>query len=128
MKNEQKFFVCKHCGNIVGTIYNSGVLMVCCGENMIELVANTSDGAVEKHIPVVEINGSTVIVKVGSAIHPMTSEHSIEWIYLQLENGGQRKCLAKDKEPIAEFALAKDDKLLAVYAYCNLHGLWKKEI
>lgn len=128
MENEQKFFICKHCGNLVGMINNAGVPIVCCGEPMAELVANTSDGASEKHVPVIEKQGSKITVTVGSAMHPMTEEHSINWIYLQLEDGGQRKSLSPNKEPKATFALAEGDKPVAVFAYCNLHGLWKADL
>lgn len=128
MKNEQKFFICKHCGNLVGMINNAGVPIKCCGESMVELVANTTDAAAEKHVPVVEKQDSKIVVKVGSAMHPMTKEHSITWVYLQLENGGQRKSLAPDNEPTVTFALTPDDKPIAVYAYCNLHGLWKADL
>lgn len=123
-----KFFVCKHCGNMVGLIHESGVPLVCCGENMTELVANTTDAAQEKHVPVVEVNGNTVTVKVGSVTHPMEEKHYIQWIYIQTEQGGQRKALKPGAEPVATFELTDGDKLVAAYEYCNLHGLWKKEI
>ena len=121
------FFYCKHCGNMVGTLFFSGAKMVCCGEEMTELVPNTVDAAKEKHVPVIEVSGSTVTVKVGSVPHPMTEEHSIQWVYLQTTGGGQRKCLKPGDKPEAAFALAEGDKAVAAYAYCNLHGLWKAE-
>ncbi len=125
---EQKFFVCKHCGNLVGMIFDSGASLVCCGDNMKELVANTVDASQEKHVPVVTVDGNTVTVKVGSVPHPMTPEHHIAWIYVQTEQGGQRKCVKNRPEAAAEFALAEGDKVVAVYEYCNLHGLWKVEL
>jgi superoxide reductase len=124
---EQKFFYCKHCGKIIGMIFNPGTPTICCGEPMEQLVANTSDGAIEKHIPVVKVTGDAVEVTVGSVAHPMLSEHFIQWIYLATKNGGQRKELIPGVEPKA-FFVVKDDKPLAVYAYCNLHGLWKADI
>lgn len=123
-----KFYICKHCGNIIGLINNAGVPLVCCGEKMTELVANTTDAAVEKHVPVIKITDNLVTVDIGSVPHPMTEEHYISWVYLQTEKGGQRRTLAPNDKPIAEFALTKDDKLQAAYAYCNLHGLWKAEV
>ncbi len=123
--SEKKFFVCKHCGNLVGMIKNSGVPIVCCGEPMTELVANTVDASVEKHIPVVKIDGNKLHAKVGSVEHPMVEEHYIEWLYLQTDKGGQRKNLAPGETPEATFALTEDEKPVAVFAYCNLHGLWK---
>lgn len=126
--NEQKFFICEHCGNIVGMIHNAGVPVVCCGEKMKQLVPNTTDAATEKHVPVIEKDGDQIRVIVGSTMHPMSEEHQIDWVYLQLKNGGQRKSFAFSDEPVATFALAEGDEPVAVYAYCNLHGLWKAEL
>ena len=123
-----KFFICKTCGNLDSMIKDSGVNMVCCGNEMEELVANTEDAAYEKHIPVVEVEGKTVKVTVGSTIHPMIEEHYIEWIYLETKEGVQRKCLKPGQEPIATFALTEGDEVVAAYEYCNLHGLWIKEV
>lgn len=122
---ELKFLKCEHCGNIVEMIEDKGVPVVCCGQRMTELVAGTSDGAREKHVPVYEVNGSTVLVKVGEVAHPMIPEHYIEWIVLQTKNGVQRRELKPGEKPEAIFALCKGDEVVAVYAYCNLHGLWK---
>ena len=122
-----KFYICRHCGNIVNSIKNSGVPMVCCGEKMEELTANTVEASQEKHLPVVSILGDKVKVEVGSAAHPMLEEHSIQWIYLETTKGGQRKDLQPGESPEAEFTLT-NEKPVAVYEYCNLHGLWKTEI
>ncbi|MDD4779370.1 MAG: desulfoferrodoxin family protein [Tissierellia bacterium] len=123
-----KFFRCNLCGNLVGMIHESGVKLVCCGQEMEELVANTVDAAYEKHIPVVEVDGNIVTVTVGSTIHPMVEEHYIQWIYLVTKEGAQRKCLQPGQEPVAKFALTEGDEVVAAYEYCNLHGLWKKEM
>lgn len=124
---EGRFFICKHCGNLVGMIHNSGVSMICCGEPMTELVPNTVEAAHEKHIPVISVSGNQVTVKIGSVEHPMVEEHYIEWIYLETKRGGQRKGLRPGDKPEAVFAL-EDDEAVAAYAYCNIHGLWKAEI
>ena len=121
---EKKFYICKHCGNMIGMIKSSGVNVVCCGDPMTELKPNTVEASQEKHLPVVTIEGNIVKVKVGSVEHPMTEEHHIAWIYLETEQGGQRKKLAVGSKPEAEFALAGGDKVVGVYEYCNLHGLW----
>ena len=123
----QKFFVCKKCGNLVGMIHASGAPLVCCGEEMSEIVPNTVDAAKEKHFPVVTVSGNTVTVQVGSVPHPMEEAHHIVFIYIETEYGGQRKVLKPGDEPNATFSLA-EDKPVAAYAYCNLHGLWKTEI
>lgn len=122
-----RFFRCDICGNIVGLIEDAGIPMVCCGEEMTELVANTTEGAYEKHLPVAKLEGNLITVDVGSVAHPMVAEHFIQWIYLETEKGGQRKALKPGEIPQAKFALV-DDKAVAVYEYCNLHGLWKTEI
>ena len=121
---EKKFNICRHCGNIIGMINDAGVPLVCCGEKMEKLEANTVDASQEKHVPAVTVDGNEIIVNVGSVEHPMIPEHSILWIYLETENGGQRKVLKPGDAPAAKFTVI-DDKPIAVYAYCNLHGLWK---
>ena len=127
MCDNNKFFICEHCGNLIGMIDDKGVPMMCCGQRMTKLEPGTVDASLEKHVPVVEVDGDVVKVEIGAVEHPMTEEHSILWVYLQTDRGGQRKCLEVGKAPYAEFAL-KDEKPVAVYAYCNLHGLWKTEI
>ena len=123
-----RFFICKHCGNIITMVHNAGVPVVCCGEKMSELVPGSTDAATEKHVPVVEVNGNEVKVKVGSVAHPMEEKHFIQWIYLQTKEGVQSKCLKPGQNPEVVFALAAGDKAVAAYEYCNLHGLWKKEL
>lgn len=124
MMKDPRFFVCKHCGNMVDMIHSSGVPMICCGEKMTELVAGSTDAATEKHVPVIAIDGNEVKVTVGAVAHPMVEEHYITWIYLHTEKGIQRKHLNPGEEPSASFALTADDKVIAAYEYCNLHGLW----
>ena len=122
-----KFFICEHCGNLVGVINDAGVPMMCCGQKMTQLIPGTVEASVEKHLPVVTVDGDKVKVEIGSVAHPMAEEHSILWVYLQTNKGGQRKNLAVGEAPVAEFSLL-DEKPVAVYAYCNLHGLWKTEV
>ena len=124
---ETKFYICEHCGNIIGKIHDSGVSVVCCGQKMKNLEAGVVEASREKHIPVVKVEDGIVKVSVGSVLHPMSAEHHIAWVYLETDKGGQRKNLDVDSAPEITFALA-DEKPIAVYAYCNLHGLWKAEI
>lgn len=119
-----KFYVCKKCGNLVGMIHASGAPLTCCGEEMTELVANSSDGAMEKHVPVFEIKDGLVYVTIGSTLHPMLEEHHIAWVYIKTNKGGHRKELVIGEEPKVTFALTEDEELEEVYEYCNLHGLW----
>lgn len=122
-----KYYICEHCGNIIEYVKDSGVPVMCCGQKMIEIVPGTSDGAVEKHVPVVTVSGNEVLVQVGSVEHPMVEEHYIEWIVIETEKGSQKVRLAAGDEPKAKFLLADNDRLISAYAYCNLHGLWKAE-
>ena len=125
MSMEQRFFICKHCSNIVAMVKSSGVPIMCCGEKMSEIVPGTMDASKEKHVPVYTIEGNTVNVAVGSVLHPMQPEHYIEWVSLQTRSGNQRKQLEPNDEPKVSFAITDGDEVVAVYAYCNLHGLWK---
>lgn len=122
-----KFYICEHCGNLAENFHDSGVPMMCCGQKMTELVPGVVEASHEKHIPVVVVEDNIVTVTIGSVEHPMVEEHHIVWVYLQTDRGGHRKCLKVGEAPIATFALA-DEKPVAAYAYCNIHGLWKKEI
>lgn len=123
-----KFYKCKLCGSIVAKINEVGCAPSCCGEPMAEIKANTVEAAVEKHIPVAVRKGDLIHVEVGSVIHPMLENHYIEWVYLLTEKGGSFVFFKPGEEPKADFAIAPNDKPLAVYAYCNLHGLWQGEV
>jgi len=123
-----KFYICETCKNIITKIVDSKVPVVCCGKPMKELVPGAVDGALEKHVPAVTIEGNTVKVQIGEVIHPMLPEHYIQFIALETKNGVQIKNLKAGNEPKAEFVLADGDEVVAVYEYCNLHGLWVKEI
>jgi superoxide reductase len=122
-----QFFRCKVCGNIVELINDGGGELVCCGEPMVALKANTTDAATEKHVPVVEKDGDTLLVKVGSVAHPMTAEHYIQWVAVVTESGIFRKALNPGDKPEVAFCSCMDT-VVSVYEYCNLHGLWKKDL
>lgn len=123
-----KFFKCGHCGNIAIKVVDAGVPMMCCGEKMQELVAGAVDAAVEKHVPFVTVEGAQVKVQVGEVAHPMTEEHLIQFVVLVTERGYQVATLSAADAPAAEFVVAEGDKPVKVYEYCNLHGLWVKEL
>ena len=127
MLNERKFYICEKCGNLVEVIHDSGVNPVCCGQKMTHLKPGVVEASHEKHIPVVSVEGDVVKVSVGSVSHPMSEEHSILWVYLQTDKGGQLKNLEVGASPEVSFSL-NNERPIAAYAYCNLHGLWKVEI
>ncbi len=120
-----KYYICEHCGNIIEFAKNSGVPVMCCGQKMTEIVPGTSDGAAEKHVPVVTKNENHILVEVGSVEHPMVEAHYIEWIAIETKKGSQKVNLSYTDAPKAEFLLADGDEFAAAYAYCNLHSLWK---
>lgn len=120
-----KIYKCEKCGQMLFVLQDSPCTPTCCGQDMTELTANTTDGAREKHVPVVTADGANIDVVVGSIEHPMEEKHSIQWIALETEQGVQVKYLHPGEAPKASFALSSDDKLVAAYEYCNLHGLWK---
>ena len=122
-----KFYVCEHCGNIIEYVKETGVPVMCCGQKMVELVPGTSDGAFEKHVPVVNVEGNTVTVKVGSVEHPMVEAHYIQWIILETNKGSHKVNLECTDKPEAIFKLTDGEEFVAAYEYCNLHGLWKSE-
>ena len=95
----KELFVCNHCGNLIAFVKNSGV-------------------------PAYSVKDGIVHVDVGSILHPMNEDHHIEWISLQTKYGNQRKELCLTGEPSISFAICEGDEVEAVYAYCNLHGLW----
>lgn len=120
-----KFYLCEKCGNEIEMIYSSGVTPVCCGAKMTELIAGTVEASREKHIPVYSVDKNVVEVNVGSIDHPMAPEHYIEWVVLETSKGVQRKLLKPGNAPKVSFVLAEGETVEAVYAYCNLHGLWR---
>ncbi len=123
-----KFYKCERCGNIITKMVDSGVPVVCCGEPMKELVPGAVDGALEKHVPAVTVEGNVIKVQVGEVEHPMTDAHYIQFIALETKTGCHIKKLTPSDKPVAEFVLAAGEEAVAVYEYCNLHGLWVKEI
>ncbi len=122
----KKYFKCPICGKIVEVIEDSPVTIMCCGKAMVELIANTSDGAIEKHVPVVNQNDRMVTINVGSVAHPMTEEHYIAWISVVTNKKEMHFRLKPNDEPKVSFELEENEEIIATYAYCNLHGLWKK--
>ena len=121
-----KFYKCNHCGNVIEKVVDSKVPVVCCGEKMVELIPNTVDASNEKHVPVVtRLDDCRIKVEVGSVPHPMTPEHHIAFVYVETENGGIRINLKNKPEAVV---CVCTEKPIAVYEYCNLHGLWKTEL
>lgn len=122
---EQIYYYCKHCGNIIVKLNDSGIPLICCGEKLEVLNPNTNDGAREKHIPIYSVRCGKVTVNIGEIPHPMIPEHYIEWVELQTNKGTQFKRLTPNTEPTVTFNINNDENVEAVFAYCNLHSLWK---
>jgi superoxide reductase len=123
------FYRCEKCGNIVALIKAGGGTLTCCGQTMTKLEANSTDAAKEKHVPVLTSESGKIKVAVGSVAHPMTAEHYIQWIALVSEDRIEITYLMPGMEPKAEFVYSNNSsKSVTVYAYCNLHGLWKAEL
>lgn len=125
MPNQHEVYKCPHCGNIVEVLHGGGAALVCCGENMKLMAPGTTDGAQEKHVPVIEKTADGYKVLVGAVAHPMSAEHSIEWIELLADGRCYRQFLQPGEAPVAEFRI-RADKVTA-REYCNLHGLWQAE-
>jgi superoxide reductase len=124
MKDKITFYRCSHCGNMVALIKKGGGTLVCCGDPMTKLDANLAEASHEKHIPAVTKQNGKLLVQVGSAPHPMTEEHFIEWIALVKDTSVEIKFLKAGDAPTAEFIADAGE----VYAYCNIHGLWVTQI
>lgn len=123
-----KFYICEHCGNIITKLTSTGVPIKCCGQDMVLLEAGVKEASLEKHVPAVTVEGSLVKVSVGSVAHPMTDEHYIPWVALETEKDAFIHWLNPGETPEVVFALAEGQTAKAVYAWCNLHGLWKTEL
>lgn len=122
-----KFFINRTTKEIIEVVLGNDTAFTSEGSEMVELKSNSTDAAGEKHVPVITVDGNKVHVVVGSVIHPMTEEHSIQFIALETKQGVQRKALLPTDQPVADFVLAEGDEVVAAYEYCNLHGLWKVE-
>ena len=125
---EDKFYRCPICGNVFGVIHDAGVTPVCCGKPMETIKANSTEAATEKHIPVVTIENGICTVKVGEVAHPMLDEHYIDWIMVHTNKGRHRFVLKPHEAPEVKLHLGENEEVLRVFANCNLHGLWVKEV
>ena len=122
---EMKFYQCETCGQIIAIVKKTGVPVMCCGKAMKEIIPGTTDASLEKHVPVYETADGKVTVRIVSVEHPMIPEHYIEWVSIQTKFGNQRKALQPGEKPKVCFSICEGDEVEAVYAYCNLHSLWK---
>lgn len=125
MTKKKELYRCNTCGNIV-EVLNEGAVMSCCGRPMMRLEGNKTDGAIEKHVPVIEKIDGGYLVRVGSTAHPMTKEHYIQWIELLTENEVLRKELDYNSKPEAIFLTNKD--VVCAREYCNIHGLFEYNV
>lgn len=125
MKENVRFYKCKKCQNVIGLIHGNSGNIKCCGEEMELLHANSTDAATEKHVPVYEIDGNEIVVKVGEVEHPMEEDHYIMWIAQVSSDRTTRVRLHPGQATETRFPYIKGSVL---YEYCNKHGLWKKEV
>ncbi len=123
-----KIWKCKECNNVVAVLKEGSCIPTCCGQEMTVLEANTEDGAREKHVPVVEVNGLVATVTCGEILHPMEEAHYIEFMVLTTTEGVKIDYLKPGMEPICYFSLGEGETVVSAYAYCNLHGLWKRDV
>ena len=119
-----KFYKCNHCGNVITKVVDKNVPVICCGEQMKELFPNTVEAAVEKHKPEIKIDGDKVTIQVGSVEHPMTDDHHIQFVAVELSDRSGIINLVPGQKPVVQIQLKPGQKIEKVYAYCNLHGLW----
>ena len=124
-----KLLKCPICGNVVEMVEDHGVPLMCCGKPMVEVKAGEVDAAVEKHVPVVKVEGDYLVATVGEVLHPMTPEHLISNIWVEFSDGSAMKVtLTPEDKPEARLNIAGKKGKATVYEYCNLHGLWKAEV
>lgn len=123
-----KILKCKKCGNILIKVNDKCDMVTCCGDQVEELKVNSVDAAVEKHVPVVTVEENIVTAVCGEVLHPMDESHYIEFMIAKTDKGYSVKFLNPGDKPICKFAMADDEKLISVYAYCNLHGLWVMDV
>lgn len=124
---EPKFYQCPICGNVMVKLSDSGVTPSCCGKSMEMMVPRTDDASAgEKHQPVVKQDGQTFLVEVGSVPHPMVDSHFIQWVCLVSERAAQIQFLRPGEKPEARFCCAQQPS--QVYAFCNIHGLWRSDL
>lgn len=124
-----KFYICKTCGNLILKVEDGGNTPVCCGKQMSALIPASTDGAIEKHVPVIDCSDitpekKTIHIHVGSTPHPSETYHYIKWIALETNKGIHLHYLNIGDDPCASFILCEEEDILHAYAYCNLHGLW----
>lgn len=122
-----KVYRCKICGNLICMIEDHGPVPMCCNTQMRPVNANTEDASLEKHVPIYFREGNHVTVSVGELKHPMSADHFIKWIVLFTDRNAYAKKLFPGEDPEAGFIIGEDENIACAYAYCNLHGLWKKE-
>ncbi len=122
---ELKVYKCTVCGTTVEVLNGNGSSLTCCGEKMVEVIANTADAAAEKHVPFIEKFGDDIVVRVGEISHPMESDHYIMWVAMVCEWSVTKVSLKPSDNPEVRFKYVPGS---VIYAYCNKHGLWKKEV
>ena len=128
MDKNGRFYMCEECKSIVELVEGEKAPIECCGGKLKEINPKKSEGAAEKHIPQVKVEGNVATVLVGSVFHPMQDGHHIGWVAVYTNKGVYRKKLEIGKDPVVEFLLSDGERISAVYAYCNEHGIWEADL
>jgi len=123
-----RFYRCNLCDQLVLVLDKRVSPLICCGSEMEYLTSRNDDQVKEKHVPSYVRNGNEVTVSVGSTLHPSSKEHYIDWVAILTNKGYQVKYISRNELPITKFFLDKDEELLSIYSYCNLHSLYEKKI
>lgn len=123
---KKKFLLCEECGNLE-ELKEESPNSTCCNTLMKAVDANSTEASIEKHIPTIKVEDSTVTISVGEILHPMSEEHYISYIYLKTNKKLKKQALKPTDKPQAIFTLSENEEVIAAYSYCNLHGLWQKE-
>lgn len=124
-----KFYICKHCGNIITFMENKGVPVMCCGEKMSELIPGSTDAHHRKNTFRSSRSMAATSLSPSARLHIRGSRSTrSNGLFWRLPQGFQRKTLKPGDKPEAVFALTEGDKAVAAYAYCDLHGLWSANV
>lgn len=123
-----KFYICPETQTVVEVVAGQPAPLTIDGKPMEELVPNSTDAAVEKHMPVLSVENGVLKVSVGEVEHPSIEKHWIPFVAVKAGDLVLRRSINATEKPVAEFPLGSYKGEVEVYAWCNLHGIWKATI